>query len=256
MLTGLLLALIGAADLLRTHLGRPWAIVSGVAVWSAAVVAAGAGLGAPVPGLVAAVALAVGWLLTTTTVEGARPPGGLRPAVGLVVAVLVLGVADRAAGPATGPLADGYAALSRAESLPPIEQAVLALGSALLLLESGNVIVRAALFRELPQPVPTRPRLSLRDRLLRSSPVEEVRLPDLRGGRAIGQLERLLVAGLTLSGAIGLAGAVFAAKGIVRFPEISRDEEGGARAEYFLVGSLVSWALALGCTALVALAGV
>lgn len=255
MLTSLLLALIGSADLLRTHLGRRWAIACVLVVWAGAAVASAAGLGAPLLGVVVVVALSVGWLLTTTTAEGARPPGGLRPAVGLVVAVLVLTVADRVAAPAGGGLVDAYSALGRDTTLPPVEQALLAIGSALLLLESGNVVVRAALFRELPQPPAGRPRPSLRDRLLRTSAQEEVRLPDLRGGRAIGQLERLLVAGLTLAGAIGLAGAVFAAKGIVRFPEISRDGEGGAKAEYFLVGSLVSWALALGCTALVALAG-
>jgi hypothetical protein len=32
----------------------------------------------------------------------------------------------------------------------------------------------------------------------------------------------------------------------VRFPEISRDGHTGVSAEYFLVGSLVSWVLALG----------
>ncbi len=39
---------------------------------------------------------------------------------------------------------------------------------------------------------------------------------------------------------------MLAAKGIVRFPEISRDGANGGRAEYFLVGSLVSWVVALG----------
>jgi hypothetical protein len=44
---------------------------------------------------------------------------------------------------------------------------------------------------------------------------------------------------------------MLAAKGIVRFPEISRDGETGARAEYFLVGSLVSWVIGLGAAFLV-----
>jgi hypothetical protein len=37
----------------------------------------------------------------------------------------------------------------------------------------------------------------------------------------------------------------------VRFPEISRDGESGERAEYFLIGSLVSWASALAAALLV-----
>ena len=38
--------------------------------------------------------------------------------------------------------------------------------------------------------------------------------------------------------------AVIAAKGVIRFPEISRDERGD-KAEEFLIGSLASWALAV-----------
>ena len=44
---------------------------------------------------------------------------------------------------------------------------------------------------------------------------------------------------------------MIAAKGIVRFPEISRDGENGDRAEYFLVGSMVSWVTALAAVFLV-----
>lgn len=67
-----------------------------------------------------------------------------------------------------------------------------------------------------------------------------------KGGRLIGPLERILVLILTLAAAYPILAAMLAAKGIVRFPEISRDGETGARAEYFLVGSLVSWVIALG----------
>ncbi len=67
----------------------------------------------------------------------------------------------------------------------------------------------------------------------------------LKGGRLIGPLERLLVLSLTLAGMYPLVAAILAAKGIVRFPEISRDSAAGNSAEYFLIGSLVSWVLAL-----------
>ena len=66
----------------------------------------------------------------------------------------------------------------------------------------------------------------------------------MRGGRLIGPLERLLVLGLGLVGAFPVLAAVLAAKGIVRFPEISADRARGTKAEEFLVGSLVSWTCA------------
>ncbi|MDO4259658.1 MAG: beta-carotene 15,15'-monooxygenase [Actinomycetaceae bacterium] len=68
-------------------------------------------------------------------------------------------------------------------------------------------------------------------------------LPSFRGGRWIGALERILILLLAFTGnGIGVA-VVVAAKGVIRFPEISKDE-GGAKAEEFLVGSLTSWTLA------------
>jgi hypothetical protein len=83
-----------------------------------------------------------------------------------------------------------------------------------------------------------------------TDPVPFAAQPSLKGGRLIGPLERVIVFSLTLAGAYTLLAAVLAAKGIVRFPEISRDDNGD-RAEYFLVGSLVSWSLALALAVLV-----
>lgn len=72
----------------------------------------------------------------------------------------------------------------------------------------------------------------------------------LRGGRWIGPLERILLLLLASAGAHHIAiAAVIAAKGVVRFPEISRDE-GGGKAEEFLIGSLASWTLAVLAAAL------
>lgn len=45
-----------------------------------------------------------------------------------------------------------------------------------------------------------------------------------------------------------------AAKGIIRFPEISRDTVGGSKAEFFIVGSLASWVLVAGAVGLAMLA--
>ena len=83
----------------------------------------------------------------------------------------------------------------------------------------------------------------------------------LKGGRLLGPMERLLIVGLVLAGQLTMASAVVAAKSIIRFPEISakRDREGNPErvgiddvTEYFLVGSFVSWLMALGSLALLA----
>lgn len=77
--------------------------------------------------------------------------------------------------------------------------------------------------------------------------------PVLRGGRVIGPLERLLIVVLGLAGALPVIAALLAAKGIVRFPEISRDSGLGAKAEEFLIGSMTSWSLACAATLFLAL---
>jgi hypothetical protein len=65
----------------------------------------------------------------------------------------------------------------------------------------------------------------------------------LRGGRWIGPLERLLIIVLAGAGAEVAIAAVVAAKGVIRFPEISQDTT-GEKAEEFLIGSVSSWILA------------
>ncbi len=95
----------------------------------------------------------------------------------------------------------------------------------------------------------------------------------LKGGRLLGPMERLVILGLGLAGEFAAAGLVIAAKGLLRFPEIqasarSRSGTSGAGdpagsypggpagiddvTEYFLVGSFVSWLLALASLALAA----
>lgn len=79
----------------------------------------------------------------------------------------------------------------------------------------------------------------------------------LKGGRLLGPMERLLIVGLGLCAELGLASAVVAAKGIIRFPELNaqRKEAPGTGidevTEYFLVGSFASWLVAMGGLALV-----
>lgn len=66
----------------------------------------------------------------------------------------------------------------------------------------------------------------------------------LQGGRWIGPLERVLLLLLASWGAHTAVAALVAAKGVIRFPEISKDDS-GTMAEEFLVGSLASWTLAV-----------
>ncbi|SDT47820.1 hypothetical protein [Microlunatus soli] len=76
----------------------------------------------------------------------------------------------------------------------------------------------------------------------------------LRGGRLLGPMERLLILGLGLAGQITAASLVIAAKSLIRFPELNarRGSTSSVTAvgidevtEYFLVGSFVSWLIAL-----------
>lgn len=65
-----------------------------------------------------------------------------------------------------------------------------------------------------------------------------------RGGRVVGPLERFLVVTSLLAGVPVVIAGIVAAKGAVRFPEISADKSGGVKAEEFLVGTLCSLLLA------------
>lgn len=66
----------------------------------------------------------------------------------------------------------------------------------------------------------------------------------MRGGRWIGPLERILILLLASVEASAAIAAIVAAKGVIRFPEISQDKA-GQKAEEFLIGSFASWILAV-----------
>jgi hypothetical protein len=112
------------------------------------------------------------------------------------------------------------------------EFAVLAAGLTLFHVVSANALVRLALSAEQHG---------------RSAPEAEVlvRKPQLKGGRWIGPLERITLTGLLVAGAYPVVAGLIAAKGIVRFPEMHEDRAEGNKAEYFLVGSFVSWTIAI-----------
>lgn len=260
ILAGFTLLAIGLADVLRRFLHRR-ALWIGIAVAGVLVLVLAA-LGGAYLHAVVGLALAALWVWLLP-LDG-RPRFSFWPAVLLAVLVVAL-VAFMPARAATGIFAGRWLATP----FGPIgfDLLVLALGVFAVLLETGNVIVRAALLgeqAEIPADVsadrdappagavaglvPVAPSVLDPGTPTASEPTPPAPSadPGFRGGRLIGPLERAIVLLLTLFAAYPLLAAMLAAKGIVRFPEISRDGVNGGRAEYFLVGSLVSWVVALG----------
>lgn len=233
IVAGLVLLAIGLADLVRQFAPRRarWVVL---AVVGLAFFVLSAGMDAAVPAFVAIGAAAV-WMLVSPLDGSARAglwPGALVAVVATASVVLLPPRAD------TGPLSDVWPMHTPLGTVG-LDAAVLVLGAVVFLLESANVVVRAAL-RVRPEGTAEPP-----------PQIDATAPAPLRGGRLIGPLERVLVFALTLAGAYTLIAAVLAAKGIVRFPEISQDGAHGGRAEYFLVGSLVSWVTALAAAFLV-----
>jgi hypothetical protein len=128
----------------------------------------------------------------------------------------------------------------------------------LLQLATGNVVVRLVLTHVGAISAEGRPQPS----------------DQLRGGRVLGPMERIFILGLGLAGEVTAASLVIAAKGLIRWPELQsarraqqrprpivpgRDPEPAPPTideltEYFLVGSFISWLVAMSCLALSRLA--
>lgn len=143
----------------------------------------------------------------------------------VLVSAMITVVGDSVAG---GPEALAFSAVGRFDT----ELAALALGLALFHVVSANALVRLALGAE------QHARGSSDTDLM-------VRKPQLKGGRWIGPLERITLTGLLVAGAYPVVAGLIAAKGIIRFPEMHEDRTEGNKAEYFLVGSFVSWTVAI-----------
>ncbi|WP_315070401.1 hypothetical protein [uncultured Microbacterium sp.] len=277
IVAGFILLAVGAADLVRQFAPRRWIGYLSVAV---ILLLLGSVSDALLPMVLAIVAGAL-WVWCMPT--GRPAPLGFWPAV--LIAVVSVGAVVGLGARADAGLIGAIWHLRSPFGEVPFDLALLALGAGAFLLESSNLVVRAALDGEhtwLPaDPAdPADPAASAsrgtvaaaetpvasetidgvsddatEDAVAMSAtlPVAAPRDPrsGFKGGRLIGPLERILVLILTLAAAYPILAAMLAAKGIVRFPEISRDGETGARAEYFLVGSLVSWVIALGAAFLV-----
>ncbi len=136
--------------------------------------------------------------------------------------------ASGSARPVGGSLRDWYEnlPLSFAEpGLVPADQFVLGVGAFLFLLATSNRIVGLVLAAA------------------KEDSEEDGKPEPLKGGRFLGPMERLIVAASIVSGDLAGAGFVIAAKGLLRFPEISRKHNGAKidwLTEYFLVGTFTS----------------
>jgi hypothetical protein len=265
---GLILLAVGAADLVRGFVSpaRRWIGYAAGAVLLLVL----AGLSDALIAALVALLLAAVWVWLSPS--GGRARASFWPAVllGVLCAILVASFPPRAG---AGILAAAWS-LATPWGEVTIDHALLAIGVVVFLMESANVVVRTALQQEdvplaavsadsvvsadySPHPEePSPPHEGEGDAEAAApgdasgsaplTPGGDVDVPPaLKGGRLIGPLERLLVFALTLASMYALLAAVLAAKGIVRFPEISRDSAAGNRAEYFLIGSLVSWVIAL-----------
>ncbi|WP_062378480.1 hypothetical protein [Demequina pelophila] len=237
MTAAVLLALVAGADLVTWRLGT--SIRAGLAVggWVAAVLVAAVALG-DVAWFWAGVAACVtaAWILVR------RAFGADVAAVVLVVATGALLLVDDARGQAPLVVAGAALAVLLTHAANDVCRDVLVRAGAVAGGEveagaAGAGVVGAGAVQDDPAEA--------------STPVTH-----LKGGRFIGPLERWLIAALALVGAQAVIVGLMAAKGIGRFPEISGDRRRGAAAEEFLVGSLVSWALAgLAAAALAVLRG-
>jgi hypothetical protein len=240
-LLALWLFTVAGADLLRwepAREGRRWpALAAGACVL--AVVAAAIGLSAStyVFTLLAGIALLAAWVLTSDRAFAGRGSDRIALlAVGAPVPVAL--VTSGWSQPAGGLLAEWMAGsdLPALAGITP-EQLLLGAGVAAFLLNTSNLIVRLV--------------------LALAGTLAITEHSSLRGGRMLGPLERTFIFGLGLAGELTAASIVIAAKGLLRYPEISEGARGRRRqrsamlptqslTEYFLIGTLTSWLLSLG----------
>ena len=245
---GVWLVGLGLADLVRAG-ARPlparWAVAVGAV--AVALLAVLAGLTAPVDLVVLAAALLPLGLWVHFSAQSVTTGTGHVPAL----AALAGGVAwlltlSGWATPAGGPLGRwlAWADLPLLAADPSTARVLLVAGVVLVNLATANLIVRLVLVS-----------VGAMRPVQRTGIGGEPQPSDqLRGGRLLGPMERVLILGLGLAGQLTAAGLVIAAKGLIRFPELQskRDETTTVEAvgidevtEYFLVGSFVSWLVAL-----------
>jgi len=229
---------VGLADIVRRLSGLRWmTIATGpVAVLAGALLA---GLWHPgdIAGLAVAAVASAAWVVLAGHAERHGTREGAALAV-FAAAVTLLVVLSGLESPVAGAVA-WWLPWAGIDIEP--QRALMIVAVVLLQLVTGNALVRLILgavgaVRPSGEPQPS-------DRL--------------KGGRLLGPMERLLIVGLGLAGQLGAASAVIAAKGIIRFPELSAQRKDAAAGsgidevtEYFLVGSFASWIVAMAGLAL------
>lgn len=219
-LLALVLLAICLAEYLR-HIDTVWIVVAEAVAMIAIVVLAAYGLGYG-PGVGWLPAIVGLWWASARTLPSWRVPGMIASGIAGVLALVASPLIDRD----PPPLQDWFEDLGVPGLMDvTLDELVLAIVTTVALIGPANAVVREVL-----------------DRVARGLLSEERRL---KGGRVIGPLERVMVFAFAIGGNYGGVAAILAAKGILRFPEISKDEGDGSRAEYVLVGSFVSWFLAL-----------
>ncbi|WP_312171026.1 hypothetical protein [Microbacterium sp.] len=257
IVAGFILLAVGAADLVRQFAPRRWV---GYLTTAVILLLLGSVSDALLPMLSG---LVVGALWVWCMPSERPAPLGFWPAA--LLGVLSVGAVVALGARADTGLIGAVWSIRSPMGEVPFDLAMLTIGAGVFLLESANLVVRAALDGEhtwrpaeltrIPAPATAESEaepgpIATNETSDEAEPVRDQRA-GFKGGRLIGPLERILVMILTLAAAYPILAAMLAAKGIVRFPEISRDGETGARAEYFLVGSLVSWVIGLGAAFLV-----
>ncbi|KRF15526.1 hypothetical protein ASG90_12630 [Nocardioides sp. Soil797] len=232
---GLLLVGVALTDLFFSIRPRPWlpqCLGSAVVILLGLV--AGLTSGRDLLALLVIVGVVLAWGRTVTYGFGRDRPGVPLVVLGvaLVAVVLLSGLAGEADGPLQAWLDD--------VDLPLLagmdgDRALLLLGALGVQLSTGNVLVRLVLAVT----------GTLNPAKHGTDADPEVQL---KGGRLLGPMERVFILALGLAGQITAASIVVAAKGLLRFPELSsrRDQTRIHQlTEYFLVGSFASWLVAL-----------
>lgn len=234
---GILLVGFAVTDL--THsVRRTRYLPESVGALTVLVVGALAGLtsGRDVVALLVVAVVVLLWGLTVTWGFGHPGPKPARVPLAVFVVALTTAIACSGLAPEASGLLERWL---DSVSLPALEDMetdrfLLLLGAFAVQLATGNVLVRL---------------------VLKSTgtinPRSDGQMPptQLKGGRLLGPLERIFILALALGGQVTAASVVVAAKGLLRFPELSsRDEQQTVHemTEYFLLGSFASWLVALG----------
>jgi hypothetical protein len=240
-----LLIAVGIGDIARGRLRAGWpAPTLGITVVIAVALLAGLWQPGDIAPIVVAAVTCGGWLALGAVADETgrhRIAPLLILGTGVTALILLSGMASDVGGPAAR-----WASSTSLAGGVTADRILVVIGIMLIQVATANQVVRLVLgsvgaVRPAGQPQPS---------------------DQLKGGRLLGPMERLLIVGLGVAGQLTMASAVVAAKSIIRFPEISAKRDGNGNpehvgiddvTEYFLVGSFTSWMVAFGTLAILGL---